>query len=163
MNGAHYHLIVNHLPIVGVVIGILILIAGLWLKNREVKLTALGVFIFASLASIAAFYTGDGAEDVVENIAGISESLIHEHEELAESFLTLTLILGGIALLAFIAEIKKSKFAKYLIWLVFLIAVADGILAKYVGTSGGEIRHSEIRNDANAAPTEMRGDDDDDD
>ncbi|MBK8602240.1 MAG: hypothetical protein IPN87_03750 [Saprospiraceae bacterium] len=43
MNGAHFHLVVNHLPIVGLLIGILILITGLALKKVDIQLTALGV------------------------------------------------------------------------------------------------------------------------
>lgn len=58
MNDAHYHLIVNHLPIVGLLIGILVLIAGLVFNKTEVKLTALGILIFSAITSIAAFYTG---------------------------------------------------------------------------------------------------------
>ena len=55
MNDAHLHLVVNHLPIVGILIGTLILIAGLILKKTEVKLTALGVFVFSAIASILPF------------------------------------------------------------------------------------------------------------
>ena len=152
MNDAHYHLIVNHLPIVGLLIGILVLIAGLVFNKTEVKLTALGIFIFSAITSIAAFYTGEGAEEVVENLEGISETLIHTHEEYAETFYTLTLILGGLSLLTFILELKKMKFTKYLMIICLLIALVDGVLATYVGSSGGEIRHSEIRNDAKVIP-----------
>ena len=152
MNDAHYHLIVNHLPIVGLLIGILVLIAGLVFNKAEVKLTALGIFIFSAITSIAAFYTGEGAEEVVENLEGISETLIHTHEEYAETFYTLSLMLGGLSLLTFILELKKMKFTKYLMILCLLIALVDGVLATYVGSSGGEIRHSEIRNDAKVIP-----------
>jgi len=150
MNDAHFHLVVNHIPIVGLLIGTLTLIAGFLLKKSEVKLTALGLLVFSAVASAFAFYTGEGAEEIVENIAGISETLIHEHEEYAESFFTLTIILGVVSIAAFIAEIKRAGFSKYLIILALLLAISDGILAKYVGTSGGEIRHTEIRNDAKA-------------
>ena len=152
MNDAHYHLIVNHLPIVGLLIGILVLIAGLVFNKAEVKLTALGIFFFSAITSIAAFYTGEGAEEVVENLEGISETLIHTHEEYAETFYTLSLILGGLSLLTFILELKKIKFTNYLMILCLLIAIVDGVLATYVGSSGGEIRHTEIRNDAKMIP-----------
>jgi len=152
MNNAHFHLIVNHLPIVGCLIGILVLITGFLLKKTEVKLTALGIFIFSAITSIFAFYTGEGAEEVIEKISGVSETLLHTHEEYAESFFTLTLILGGFSLIGFITELKKLKYAKYFIFLTLLLALADGVLAKYVGTSGGEIRHTEIRNNAKMIP-----------
>lgn len=153
MNNAHFHLVVNHLPMVSILIAVLVLIAGIVFKKTEVKLTALGILIFAAVASPIALNTGEGAEDIVENLEGVSEALIHTHEEYAESFNTLTLILGGLALLTFVAEIKKISISKYLMLLCLTIAIADGVLASYVGTSGGEIRHSEIREDANKIPS----------
>lgn len=159
MNDAHLHLLVNHLPIVGLLIGALILIAGIFMNTSEVKLTALAVLVFSALTSIPAFYTGEGAEEVVENIAGISETLIHKHEESAELFFTITLILGSLSLLGFILEFKKLKFAKYIIYLVLLTALADGILAKNAGTTGGEIRHSEIRDNVNVLELNNEADD----
>ncbi|WP_339789389.1 MAG: hypothetical protein ACMVP2_26980 [Imperialibacter sp.] len=159
MNNAHFHLVVNHLPIVGILIGTLILMTGIVLKKTEVKLTALGVFVFSAITSIIAFYTGEGAEEVLENIAGISETLIHTHEEYAESFFTITIILGVLSLVGFVAELKKFKYTKYLAILILLLAIADGVVAKYVGTSGGEIRHSEIRSNAKMIPLERDNDD----
>ena len=152
MNDAHYHLIVNHLPIVGLLIGILVLIAGLVFNKTEVKLTALGILIFSAITSIAAFYTGEGAEEVVENLEGISETLMHTHEDYAETFYTLSLILGGLSLLTFILELKKIRLSKYMLIICLLMAIVGGISATYVGSSGGEIRHSEIRNDAKVIP-----------
>lgn len=147
MNEAHIHLVVNHLPIFGLLIGILTLIMGLLLKKTEVKLTALAILVFSALGSIVAFYSGEGAEDIVENMAGISKNLIEEHEEIAESFFIFTLIIGAMAIVAFIAELKKLKFAKYLIIIVLVLSIADMVVAKFVGTSGGEIIHTEIRDD----------------
>lgn len=149
MNYAHFHLVVNHLPIVGTLIGFLVLSAGLILKNPQIKNTALGIFIFSALTAIAAFSTGDGAEEIVENLTGISETLIHKHEEYAELFQTIMLILGGVSLITLFLEYKKLPFSKYGFVLVLLLSVSSIIISKYVGTSGGEIRHTEIRSDAN--------------
>jgi len=151
MNDAHFHLVVNHLPIVGTLIGLLVLITGLLLKKSEVKLTAFGIFIFSAITSIVAFLTGEGAEEVVEDLSGISETLIHTHEEYAESFLILSISLGVIAIVGFIVELKKFKLLKLITILILLIAIANIVLGKYVGTSGGEIRHNEIRGEFNGA------------
>lgn len=48
MNEAAIHLAINHLSIIGILIGVLILVVGLSLKTTHVKLTALGVIIFSS-------------------------------------------------------------------------------------------------------------------
>ncbi|MDO9274778.1 MAG: hypothetical protein Q7T92_04405 [Lutibacter sp.] len=162
MNEAHFHLIVNHLPIVGILIGILVLVTGFILKKSEVKVTAMGIFVFSALASFAAFYSGDGAEEIVEQIPGISETLINQHEESAELFFTVSLILGAISLITMFLEIKKYKFAKFGFILVLLISLATGVLSKNVGTTGGEIRHTEIRNDANLIQIQTEENHDDD-
>jgi len=149
MNDAHLHLIVNHFPIIGIAIGLLVLIVGYLIKNQQVKATSLGIFIFSALAAIAANYTGDGAEEIVEKIPGISESLIHDHEEYAEQFFTLSLILGGAALITLFLQIKKLGLATYGYILVIILAISSLVSANYVGISGGEIRHTEIREASN--------------
>jgi uncharacterized membrane protein len=158
MNNAHFHLVVNHLPIVGILIGTLTLISGLLMKKSEVKLTAYGTLLFSAISSILAFLTGEGAEELVGNLSGISETLIHAHEEYAEAFLTLTLILGVLSLIASIAELKSFKFSKQLLIIVLLTSISALVLAKYVGTSGGEIRHSEIRNNGKITHLEQYDD-----
>lgn len=149
MNDAHFHLVVNHLPIVGVLIGFLVLLVGYIIKKPQVKNTALGIFVFSALTAAAAFLTGDGAEEIVENLPGISETLIHKHEEYAELFLTMMLILGGVSVVTAFVEYKKYQFAKYGIIVVLFLSIASIVISKYVGTSGGEITHIEIRKDAN--------------
>ncbi|TYB74375.1 hypothetical protein ES674_14050 [Bizionia myxarmorum] len=149
MNDAHFHLVVTHLPIVGVLVGFLVLLSGYIIKSPQVKTTALGIFIFSALTAIAAFYTGEGAEQIVENLPGISETLIHNHEELAELFFTMMLVLGGASLLTLFLQFKKFPFVKHAFGLVLLLSISCIIISKYVGTTGGEITHIEIRNDAN--------------
>ena len=147
MNEAHFHLIVNHLPIVGVLIGLLVLFIGFILNKPQLKVTALGIFIFSAVASVAAFYSGEGAEDIVENITGISETLIHTHEAYAERFFTSILVLGFVSVVTMFLKIESPKYAKYGFMLILVPSVLSTVLAKYVGTSGGEIRHTEIRTD----------------
>jgi len=149
MNGAHLHLIANHLPIVGVIIGTLVMIAGLILKREQIKQTALGIYIFSALTSMFAFFTGEEAEEVVEDIQGVSETLIHIHEEYAELFFTLSLILGAISIITLYLSIKSNKFAKYGFLISLALSLSLIFIGKQVGTSGGEIRHTEIRTDNN--------------
>lgn len=149
MNDVHLHLVATHLPIVGVLIGFLVLLTGYFTKSPQVKATALGIFIFSALAAIVAFYTGEGAEDIVEKMPGVSETLIHNHEELAETFYTVMLILGGGSLVTLFLHYRKSTFAKYGFIVVLLLSISCIVISKFVGTSGGEIMHNEIRNDAN--------------
>ena len=37
MNEAHLHMVVNHFPIIGMILGLIVLLGGLFLKNNTVK------------------------------------------------------------------------------------------------------------------------------
>ena len=122
MNGAHWHLVVNHLPIIFPIVGVIVMITGLISKSEAVKRTAFMIFVFGALAAIAAMNTGEGAEEVVENINGVSENFIESHEEAAETFAILSYILGGISLLGLWASFKQKSFSS-------LISIATLIFA----------------------------------
>ena len=145
MSDAHLHLVVNHFPIIGSIFGLGILIVGLILKNNSVKNTAYILFAFAAIFAFAAMYTGEGAEEMVEDFPNIGKQIIHEHEELAEKFAIILYILGVTSLIALFLNLKNNAKAKLMSFLVVTIALVAVVLAKEVGTSGGEIRHTEIR------------------
>ena len=67
MNNTHLHLVVNHLPIIFPVVGIILLVIGIFTKTEVSKRNSYFIFILGALASIAAMATGEGAEEGVEN------------------------------------------------------------------------------------------------
>ncbi len=145
MNDAHWHLVVNHLPIIFPLVGIIILITGFISKSEAVKRTAFMLFIFGALASIVAMTTGEGAEDIAEKISGVTKKFIHEHEEIAETFSILTYILGAISVIGLWASFQKKSFSNALAIIILVFTFVVLFFGKETGTTGGEIRHTEIR------------------
>lgn len=145
MNGAHWHLVVNHLPIIFPIVGIIVMITGLISKSDAVKRTAFFIFILGILASVAAMATGEGAEEIVENINGVTENYIENHEEKAETFALLSYILGSISLLGIWASFKQKSFSNIVAIITLIFAFVVLFFGKQTGTTGGEIRHTEIR------------------
>lgn len=145
MNGAHYHLVVNHLPIIIPIVGLLVLIGGFIVKSEIVKRTAYCIFILGALAAFGAIATGDGAEDVVKHIDGISKDLIHEHEEKAEVFALLSYLLGIGSVVALWSNWKKKSYANYIALAILAYCFVVLYFAQQTGTTGGEITHAEIR------------------
>ena len=89
--------------------------------------------------------TGEGAEEIVEDIPNVGKQIIHEHEEFAEKLAVVLYILGVVSLFGLYANFKNHSKAKLTSYLALVIAIVGVVLAKSVGTSGGEIRHTEIR------------------
>lgn len=154
MNEAHWHLVVNHLPILFPLVGIIVMITGLISKSEAVERTAFLVFILGALAAIAAMSTGEGAAEIAENISGVTERHIHHHEETAETFASLSYILGGISLIGLWASFKQKSFSNIVAFATLIFAFAVVYFGKQAGTTGGAIRHTEIRTENDNAAFE---------
>ena len=151
MNDAHLHMVFNHFPIIGTVFGFGILIAGLISKNNALKNTAYVLFAVGAVFAFLSMNTGEGAEELVEDMPTVGKQIIHEHEEIAEKFAIIMYATGFFGLVALFAAFKKYKFSSAFSYSTLLLALVAGVVAKSVGTSGGEIRHTEIRANFNAA------------
>jgi uncharacterized membrane protein len=150
MNDAHLHMVVNHFPIIGTILGLGILITGIILKNNSVKNTAYVLFIVAAVFGAFSMGTGEGAEELVENMPSVGKQIIHEHEEMAEKLAIVLYVLGVISLVGlFLSYIKNAK-ANLVSYVAVIVAIVGVFFAQQTGTTGGEIRHTEIR--ANAVP-----------
>ena len=145
MDELHLHLIVNHLPIIFPIVGIIILLIGIFSKSEVTKRNAYVIFILGAITSIAAMVTGENAENSATKIAGLSESLIEKHVDISEIFAILTYVLGGISLVALILSFKNSVISKYAPFAVGLLAIVCVFFGQKVGTTGGEVKHTEIR------------------
>ncbi|MBX7094766.1 MAG: hypothetical protein K1X56_08600 [Flavobacteriales bacterium] len=152
MNEAHFHLLVNHLPIMGSLFGLIVLALGFALRSSVVRRVGLFLLILGGLTAMPANFSGEGAEEVVESLPGADHKLIHEHEESAEVALIVSVIVALISMVGLFAEWKGKKWAIYVSTTVLLLSAGNFYLLRKVGTTGGEIRHSEIRKDFVASP-----------
>jgi uncharacterized membrane protein len=148
MNDAHLHMVVNHFPIIGTIFGLGILIAGIVLKNKSIQNTAYVLFVIAAVFGFFSMSTGEGAEEMVEDFPGIGKAIIHEHEEIAEKLAIVLYLLSGISILGLILNMQRHSKAKFISFVAVVVAVLGVYLATLVGTSGGEIRHTEIREES---------------
>lgn len=162
MNQAHFHLMVNHLPIILPIAGVIVLVGGMFVRSEVVKRMAYLLFTIGAVATLSAMASGEGAEEVAENLAGVTENYIHEHEEKAEVFALVSYILGALSLVGLWASWKVKGFAKLLSFVILALSLVVLFLGKQTGTSGGEIRHTEIRS-GQAVPTGAQEEDGDDD
>ena len=148
MNDAHLHLVVNHFPIIGAILGLGILITGIVLKNNSVKNTAYSLFIVAAIFAALSMGTGEGAEEMVEDMPSIGKHIIHEHEEMAEKLAIVLYLLGLISIVGIFTNMKNKPKANLVSYLAVSIGAVAVFLALQTGTTGGEIRHTEIRANA---------------
>src|SRR5438874_6583774 len=98
MNLAHLHLLLNHFPIIGTLIGAGIFVASFIRRNNDLKLAGLTVFAGVALLTLPAFFSGVGAQVVARRNPAISAALIERHEGAAILALFFMEITGALAL-----------------------------------------------------------------
>lgn len=167
MNTAHWHLVLNHFPIIGTIIGLLVMISGIIFKSIHTRITGAALVVLMAVFAIPAFLTGEGAEEIVEGLPGVSETFMEQHEDAASTAMWLMEIAGIASLVFLFAQWKKLSFSNAAFFIALAITISSSVAMAYTGYLGGKIRHSEIRNDTGTNTTgpaeseiEMEEDDD---
>ncbi len=148
MNGAHLHLLLNHVPILGSMFALCFLLYGKFSNNKSITIAALIIIVVIALFSIPVFLSGDEAERIVDPIIGVNKIAIESHQEQAEIAFWVLLMNGAIALATVVSAIKTQIISKPLLWINLVVLLIVVFLMARTGGSGGRIRHSEI----NATP-----------
>lgn len=149
MNAAQIHLALNHAPLFLSLIGGGILLLGMIKKNESFKNLSLYFLIAAAVFTIPVFLTGEGTEELVENLPGVNETAIEEHEEMAKISLIIISIMGGLALIGLFIR-NKASMTRVLFSGLVLLSLASFVTMTQTAHLGGLIRHSEIQNGATA-------------
>ncbi|HET9433605.1 MAG TPA: hypothetical protein VFO37_07600 [Chitinophagaceae bacterium] len=147
MNASQIHLALNHVPLFFSLAGGLILLYGFIRKQDQIKSLSLYFMIIAAVFTIPVYLTGEGTEENVENLPGVSDVLIESHEEMANVGLILILIAGIVALATLLIKRTASLAKPFLMFCVVLAFASFGVMVQ-TAHLGGQIRHSEIRNSA---------------
>ena len=187
MDLAHLHLMMNHVPVMGVVFGFLVALIGGIARSRIAVRVGLIMLVAAGLIAVPVYLTGDSAEELVEHLPGVSEGIIDQHQSAATLSLAFAGISGALALLTLLFSLslkpKANGSASALVRVRSLTPKVPGMLfvatmlvtllgaASMIRTAnlGGQIRHTEIRSRTVVAPAaetkgterhERHGDDD---
>ncbi|MBK9332979.1 MAG: hypothetical protein IPM96_11390 [Ignavibacteria bacterium] len=148
MNAAHLHLVLNHIPVIGSMFAIFILIIGILKKSDDVKKVCMLVIILTSLITIPVYLTGEDAEEKIEgNYEDVDEEFIEPHEDFAlYSFIAMN-ITGAVALLSMFLFKKPKVLPNSFAYLMLaILLIVNGMMA-YTAYLGGKIHHPEIRED----------------
>ena len=161
LNAPHVHLAINHLPVVGSIGIALILLFALLPAGRAYRRFALVALVVVALAGLPAFFSGEPAEEGIENLVGVEETRIEHHEDAARTAVIVLEVAGAIGLFGLMLFRRKAVPGS-LLALALAVDLGAVVLMAQTASLGGEIRHPEIRSGADALPAraqEAGGDD----
>jgi hypothetical protein len=152
----HLHLLLNHFPTIGFIIGFGLFVISLVSKSEHLRVASLVVLVGISLVTIPAYTTGNAAQVRICAAAesglpgpceeeGVSRVLMDMHEGAAFMAMVFMSFTGG---LAWLGLWYQRRFKSMPVWntiAVLLFGVLTFATVSRAAALGGEIRHPEIR------------------
>jgi len=156
----YIHVLVNPLPSYGLGIGVAVLLAGILLKQRALRVTGLIIVAACAAAAWPVLYFGQhGYNSLYPQIDTESQKWLDTHMSRAERFIY---VFYGTAALAVAGLLCLKKFPKAATALSAVTLVASfGCLGAgaWIARAGGEVSHSEFRAEGSSPemPTDQHG------
>jgi uncharacterized membrane protein len=144
MDLTHLHLLLNHFPTVGMVIALGIYLLALMTNSADLKRAGLIVFTGIALIALPTYMTGNSAAEKIQNLPGVSKSLIASHEGMALASLVFMELTGVFAWLALWQWRRQARISMFYTAAVLLLGVVTFAMMAQTANIGGEIRHPEI-------------------
>jgi hypothetical protein len=145
MDLTHIHLLLNHFPTIGMIIGGGLFLLALIMNSDDLKHASLVVILGIALISIPTYMSGNGAQNAIKALPGVPKSLIGAHEGAALVAIACMEILGAFAWLGLWQFRRLARIPSWNLAVVLLLTIATFGLMARASNIGGEIRHAEIR------------------
>ncbi len=142
------HLLLNHLPIVGLATALLFLAGALCLRHRPTTVFALGLVGAFALSSVLVVLTGEAALNRVlgfQPADPLADVLLKIHAEEARRWAPLLYATGALAWVAAGAAWRSTVVATWGSLGIFLLGLVCVWAAAQVAEVGGQVKHRELR------------------
>jgi hypothetical protein len=152
MNAAYLHLLVNHVPVIGIPIALFVLVVGIvWKKDQFVRV-ALLLCVFCAVLTIPVYFSGEPAEHRIEHLPGVSHSKIDEHEESGEIGFAGVSVLAVLSLAGMIWFRRFPILPRWFVMTVLIVCLFVSAILTRTAHLGGLIRHPEMSNSQPSVP-----------
>jgi uncharacterized membrane protein len=141
---AHLHLLLNHFPTIGTVLGLGLLLLSFVRKNDHLKKVSLEVFFIIALATLPVFMSGVAAQAALKNAPDVSANAIATHENAALLAFVLMEITGAAAWLGLWQMRRIARPARGSTGTVLVLSIVTVAVMAWAANLGGDIRHPEI-------------------
>ena len=145
MDWIQLHLALNHVPVIGTPILVLLLAIGWFRKSNEVIRLVLWSIVALAVVAIAIKFTGDFAAEQSPDQFVDAKEYVSRHEQAGDQATTGVFLLGIAAAVSLFFARKRKTVQNGSILLVLLLGIATCVLYARSAHTGGEISHPELR------------------
>jgi uncharacterized membrane protein len=141
---SHLHLILNHVPVIGSVVALGLLLLGIARRSVDLRRAGLEVFAIVALLTLPVYLTGLGAQTQVVDRTDPLMTGIRAHHDAALVGSAFMLLTGLFAWIALWQTRRMARPAPGVQGAVLLFAVLTMALMGRAANLGGQIRHPEV-------------------
>lgn len=152
MNLAHLHLVMNHVPTVGAVAALGLLLLAFVRRNEHLKHAGLEVIFVIAVLTLPVYVSGVAAHREIRERPEIADDAIRIHQDAALVGFAVMEFTGFLAWVALWQWRRRGEAARGLVPAVTVLLVVALAVMGRAANLGGEIRHPEIRAADAAAP-----------
>src|SRR5437867_2874803 len=143
----YIHVLLNPLPVYGLLIAWIGLIVAFFFKNRRAQLATLVLVLISSISAWPVYEFGQQAYDRVLSMADEDgRAWLDEHKDRAEDLIWIFYALAVLSAIAIVAPMKWPKSSTPLVMGVILLSAVTLGTGGYIAYAGGRVRHREFRN-----------------
>ena len=144
----YIHVLLNPLPVYGLLIGLIGLVLALVLKSRRAQIATLTLVLISSASAWPVYEFGQqGYDRVLSMTDEAGEAWLDEHVHRAENLIWVFYALAALSAFAIAAPIKWPKSSTPLAVAVILLGAVTLGSGAYIAYAGGRVRHREFRNE----------------
>jgi hypothetical protein len=143
-NLAHLHLLLNHVPTVGAVVALGLLIVAFIRRDEPLKLVGLEVLFAIAVLTLPVYMTGVAAFQKLRNQPGISDTTIHLHQDVALFGFIWMEFAGFIGWVALWQARRRGRAAAGMVAAATALTIVALVVMSRAANLGGDIRHPEI-------------------
>jgi len=143
----YVHVLLNPLPVYGLLVSWIALIAALISKSRRALIVALILVFITSISAWPVYeYGEEGYDRVLAMTDDDGHAWLDEHQERAQKLIYLFYLVAAVSAAAIIVPWRWPKSSVPLAVVVGLLAAITLGSGCYIAYAGGKIRHREFRN-----------------
>ncbi len=144
----YIHVLLNPLPVYGLLVGWVGLVIGLALRSRGAQIATLTLVLLSSISAWPVYEFGEqGYDRVLSMTDEHGEAWLDEHMHRAEDLIWVFYVLAALSAFAIAAPIKWPKSSVPLAVGVILLGAVTLGSGAYIAYAGGRVRHREFRNE----------------
>ena len=145
----YVHVFLNPLPVYGLLISWIALIAALISKSRRAHIVTLILIFVTSISAWPVYEFGEEGYDRVLAMADDDgHAWLNEHRDRAQKLIYLFYAVAALSAVAIIVTLRWPKSSVPLALAVVLLGAAAMASGCYIAYAGGKIRHREFRSEA---------------